>query len=262
MLLARASLAVLLRDPDVDSPVDNAPLAAYAAKHWTTHARFENVASRVRGGIEDLFDLDKPYFEAWVKLHDIDPKDEGNFPNIPDPEPGARPLYYAAFCGFDWLVEHLTLKYPQYVTARGGQCGTALHSALVEGHLQVIRYLLRYNVDVNYRDSADDTPLLLASWKGHQDIVQYLLNHGADVTLLDNHHNSALTVAAFHGHVNVVQLLLEHDADVHYLDNEGRTPLHDAVWGHRFTADRLQIVRLLLKHGANPNARSHELQTP
>ena len=55
-LLARASLSVLLRDPDVDSPVDSPPLVGYAAKHRTTHARFENVASHVPCGMEDLFD--------------------------------------------------------------------------------------------------------------------------------------------------------------------------------------------------------------
>ncbi|KAN0125387.1 hypothetical protein V8E53_015549, partial [Lactarius tabidus] len=71
-VLAQASLAVLLRDPDVNGHVDSAALAGYAAQHWMTHARVENVASQVRDAMEDLFDLDKPYFEAWVQLHDID----------------------------------------------------------------------------------------------------------------------------------------------------------------------------------------------
>jgi hypothetical protein len=117
-LLAQASLAVLLRDPDVNGHADSGVLAGYAAEHWTTHARVENVASQLRDGMEDLFDPEKPYFEAWVQLHDIDPKDHGDFPNVPDSERGARPLYYAAFCGFEGLVEHLTLKYPQYASAQ------------------------------------------------------------------------------------------------------------------------------------------------
>jgi hypothetical protein len=71
-LLAQASLAVLLRDPDVDNHADNAPLAGYAAKHWVTHAQFKNVASRLHDGVKDLFDPDKPYFDAWVRLYNID----------------------------------------------------------------------------------------------------------------------------------------------------------------------------------------------
>ena len=148
-MLAQASLAVLLRDPDVNGHADSAPLAGYAAEHWVTHAQVKNVASQVRDGMEDLFDPDKPYFEAWVQLHDIDTKRRHRFPNMPDSEPGARPLYYAALCGFLELVEHLTLKYPQCASARGGLCGTALHSASFEGHLQVVRSLLnRLGVDV------------------------------------------------------------------------------------------------------------------
>ncbi len=65
-VLSRACLGVLLRDPDAEKDADHAPLAGYAAEHWITHAQVENITSRVRDGIEDLFDIDKPYFEAWV----------------------------------------------------------------------------------------------------------------------------------------------------------------------------------------------------
>ena len=255
-LLAQASLAILLRDPDVNGQVDGGVLAGYAAEHWTTHVRFENIASQFRDGMVDLFDPDKPYFEAWVELHDMD------YGVGPDSEPRARPLYYAALCGFLELVEHLTLKYPQYASAIAGRFGTPLHSASSEGYVQVVRYLLQHGVNVNVRNSADEMPLLLASQKGHLDVVQCLLEHGADMNLLDIYHNAPLTWAAYYGHVNVVRLLLEHNADVNSQDEDGYTPLHDVMRGNRFDAERAQIVRLLLKHGADPNARNHKLQTP
>ncbi|KAN0127948.1 Ankyrin repeat-containing domain protein [Lactarius tabidus] len=261
-VLAQASLAVLLRDPDVNGHVDSGVLAEYAAGHWMTHAHIENVASQVRDGMEVLFDLDKPYFEAWVQLHDLDSKHRHLFRNMPDSEPGARPLYYAALCGLLELVEHVTLKYPQYACARGGLCGTALHAASIQGRLQVVHYLLRRGVDVNVRDSGLDTSLLLASWKGHGDVVQCLLEHGADVNLRDQYDNTPLYLAANYGHIDAVRLLLEHHADVQSPTKTGRTPLHGVVMGQSFTVDRPQIVRLLLKHGANPNARNHELKTP
>jgi ankyrin repeat protein len=261
-LLAQASLAVLLRDPDVNGQVDNVVLTGYAAEHWTTHARFENVASQVRDGMQDLFDLDKPYFEVWVQLYNLDAEHRGDFPNMPDPEPGARPLYYAALYGFLELVERLTLNYPQYASARGGLCGTALHAASFQGRLQVVRYLLRQGVDVNVRDSGHDTSLLLASWKGHLDVVQCLLKHGADVDLQDYFLNTPLILAANWGHVDAVRILLDHNADVNSQDIYGQTSLHHVVRGQSFKAVRPQIARLLLKHGANPNARDNELQTP
>ena len=262
-LLAQASLAVLLRDPDVNGHVDGAVLAEYAAEHWMTHARFENIASHLRDGMEDLFDPDKPYFEAWVKLHDMDARNIHYYPEgTPAAEPRAKPLYYAALCGFLELVEHLTLKYPQYASARGGHFGTPLHSASCEGYLQVVRYLLRHGVDVNFRNSANDTPFLLASWKGHLDVVQYLLEHGADMQLLDNELHTPLTLAAYNGHVNVVRLLLEHNAEANTQDKYGRTPLHNVMRGDHFKAERVQIVRLLLEHGANANVGNNQLETP
>jgi ankyrin repeat protein len=261
-VLAQASLAVLLRDPDVNGHVDGAVLANYAAEHWMTHARVENVTSQVRDGMEDLFDLDKPYFEAWVKLHDIDAKEAHEFLNTPDSEPGARPLYYAVLCGFHELVEHLMLKCPQYASARGGLCGTALQAASYGGHLQVVRHLLRHGVDVNFRDSENDTSLQLASWKGHLDVVQCLLEHGADIDLPDQFHNTPLIMAARLGHVDVVRLLLDHNADVHSQDKQGETPLQTSLSGHGHGRDKPQVVRLLLEHGANPNTRDTDRRTP
>ena len=261
-LLAQASLAVLLRDPDVNGHTDSGVLADYAAEHWTTHARFEDVASQVRDAMEDLFDPDKPYFEAWLLLHDIDNEHRHDFQNMPASEPGARPLYYAAFYGFLELVEQLVLKYPQYASARGGLCGTALHSASFKGHLRVVRYLLRYGVDVNVRDSGEDTSFLLASWQGHSDVAKCLLEHGADVELRDQFQNTPLTLAAGYGSLDAVQFLLEHNADVNSQDSQGQTPLHNSRLGAGFKADRAKIARLLLKYGADPNARDHDLQTP
>ena len=261
-LLAQASLAILLRDPDVDDHADSGVLANYAAEHWTTHARVEDVASQVRDAMEDLFDPDKPYFEAWLRLHDIDYRHHDDFPGMPDSEPGARPLYYAALCGFHELVEQLVLKYPQYASARGGLCGTALHSASFKGHLQVVRYLLRYGVDVNVRDSGEDTSFLLASWQGHSDVAKCLLEHGADVELRDQFQNTPLNLAAGFGSLDAVQFLLEHNADVNSQDFQGRTSLHNSRLGAGFKADRPKIAQLLLKYGANPNARDHDLQTP
>ena len=259
-LLTRASLAVLLRDLDVNSSADSAPLAEYAAEYWVTHAQVKNVASLVRDGMQCLFDPDKPYFETWVQLHDIDGVYSSS--TARDSEPGAIPLYYAALCGFLEQVEHLTLRYPQSAKARGGFRGTALHSASFEGHLQVVRHLLRHGVDVNVRNTENSTSLVFASWQGHCDVVQCLLDHDADLELRDQWQNSPLTLAACYRHVDVVRLLLEHNADVNSQNQDGYTPLHNTMRNDRFIADRSQIVRLLLKNGANANARDEYRRTP
>ena len=259
-LLTRASLAVLLRDPDVNSSADSAPLAEYAAEYWVTHAQVKNVASHVRDGIECLFDPNNPYFEAWVALYDIDLYGFSSDP--PDPEPGARPLYYAALGGFREQVEHLNLNYPQCARTPAGKAGTALHAASLKGHLQVVQYLLRLSVDVNAQNTANDTPVLLASMEGHREVVQCLLDHGADLELRDASLYSPLILAAYNGYIEVIRLLLEHNADVNSQDKYGLTALQHTIQSDRFKADRPQIVRLLLKNGANPNAFDNYRRTP
>ncbi|KAI9436583.1 hypothetical protein H4582DRAFT_398855 [Lactarius indigo] len=273
-VLAQASLGVLLRDPDVTNGADRAPLAEYAAEHWVTHARAENVASRVRDGMEQLFDPDQPYFEAWVRLHDPDPDDyfpeiadpepDDYFPDIADPALGAGPLYYAALCGFHELVEHLTLKYPQYASARGGRRGTALHSASFAGHLQIVRSLLQHGVAVDVRDYENHMALHWASMEGHLDVVECLLDHSADVDSQDDYHDSPLTLAAYNGNIDIVRVLLEHNADVHCRDDAGRTPLRDAIDGasNILKGDHPGIVKLLLEHGADVGAEDNLGRTP
>ena len=173
----------------------------------------------------------------------------------------AAPLYYAAFCGFHELVEHLASKYPQYTNAICGNAGTALHSASYAGHVQVVRTLLKCGAEVDARGVWNQSPLILASFKGHLDIVQCLLDHGADVNLQGDHYNTALSHATVIGHLEIVRTLLAHSADVNFRDNNGWTPLYGAFWYGLSKGDCPRLVRLLLEHGANPNARDNKGRT-
>jgi hypothetical protein len=125
-ILAQACMSVLLQP---DDGVENngveewSPLAEYAARCWVRHAQFERVSSFLRKEMECLFDLDNPYFAAWVELDDIDtyPKETSSLsPFAVYKKSRATPLYYAALCGFEDLVEHLVVKYPEQLDTIGG----------------------------------------------------------------------------------------------------------------------------------------------
>ena len=70
-IMAQACLGTLLRLDDGNS-LAKGPLVGYAARHWANHAQFEEVSSRVQDGMDLLFDSSKPYFAAWLRVHDID----------------------------------------------------------------------------------------------------------------------------------------------------------------------------------------------
>jgi ankyrin repeat protein len=265
-LIAKASLGVLLRDPvdDSDSATALSPLARYAAEHWVVHAKVENVASHIRNGMESLFDPDRPYFSAWIRLYNAD--NEPLSPDIPLSKirPEASPLYHAAFIGFPEIVERLAHNYPQFVNALSGRRGTALHPASVAGHVEVVRLLLMCGADVDARGYRNRSPLQLASLYGHLDVVQCLLDRGADANFQDEDHVTPLSFATVEGYLEVVRLLFERNADVLTQDKDGSTPLHMvfklAPLSHG--NDRPQVVRFLLERGTNPNARDNQGQTP
>jgi hypothetical protein len=75
-IMAQACLGTLLRldEHAGESDANGSPLVKYAAQHWVDHAQFDKVSSRIRDGMDDLFDSSKPYFAAWLRVHDIDEK--------------------------------------------------------------------------------------------------------------------------------------------------------------------------------------------
>jgi len=279
--LGQACLGVLLRS---DDPVKNgirkpSLLSGYAAQHWVTHAQFENVSSYLRKPMEYLFDLDKPYFTAWLKLCHIDlPPNPSLRPNSTfllfcprtDQRLGATPLYYAALCGFHDLAKHLIRNHPQHVNTHGGYCVTPLVAALAGEHFKVAQLLLHHGAGttVNIQGNSRRIPLHSAVFYGQIDVVRLLLNHNADVNSRDDIDETPLHYPAMirgdpkgsnsPGNLaSTARLLLEHGADANARNIVGLTPLHKAA-----RCGNVMVAQVLLKHGANINAEDNKGQTP
>jgi len=250
-------------------------LAEYAARYWVTPAQFQRVSSLLRKAMEYLFDSDKPYFTAWLQVHDID-----EYPVWPSsftlytthPKSGATPLYYAALCGFRDVVEHLVIKYPQHVNTRGGYFMTPLIAALARRHFQTAELLRHNGADVDVRGKIGRTPLHSAAWYGDLEMVRVLLNHKADVNARSDEGWTTLHYVSqgHQGNVipnicqslgDVARLLLEHGADVNaqFLvpGSSGRAPLHVSMDYHT-----VEVVRVLLEHGASVYAKDGRNRTP
>jgi ankyrin repeat protein len=115
------------------------------------------------------------------------------------------------------------------------------------------------------RPSGGFTPLLYAARAGCLDCAQLLLKAGADPNLGDPDGVSPLLEAVLNFHFDIAALLIKRGVDVDHWDAWGRSALYEAVdldtlpVGGR--ADRpsldqvtsLQLIKLLLAAGANPN---------
>ena len=248
--LAQGCLGVLLQldDHGMDSNTLRArfPMVGYASQHWFRHAQFEDVSSQIQAGMEKLFDPEKPHFAVWVQLYDTSRSLEP-----------AAPLYYAAACGLPGLVESLLAKYPDFLHARGGSYGTALHAASLWNHVRVAQVLLEHGADINSRGTMEWSPLHIALGTSNLEMAQWLLDHGADCGASDEDGNTPLHMAATNGLIAHVRMLIERNADISARASDGRTPLHGAANnGH------LDITRLLIELGTDVNAQANDGRTP
>ena len=257
-ILAQACLGVLLRlDDHIDlNNIKDFPLALYAARYWATHARFENASSRIKDGMECLFDSDKPHFATWLWIYNED--EDTSMSTMRPGKPGAVPLYYAAMLGFRDLAEYLITEHPEHVNARGGRQETLMHVAAWAGYADILSLLLEHGADVDVCTEYCHTPLIQASIKGKLEAGQYLLDRGANINFQNRYNRTPLFMAVFYGHVEFVQMLLKRGAKTNTHDTSfGNTPLHWAV--HK---RNIQVVRWLLEHGANINVRDNRAETP
>jgi len=265
-ILAQAGISVLLQSNDYDEQDDvakNAPLALYAAEYWVRHAQFGDVVSRIKG-MEHLFDVDKPYFSAWCRLHDIDvvpPEGSVFFEFGHNSEPGANiPLYYAALCGFANLVEELIAKHPQHVNAIDGYYRTPAVAALAGRHFELAQVLHRNKSSVEPRGWGGNTPLHSAAFYGDLEMVQVLLEYGVDVNAKNVYDNTPLQYASksrFCNDPRVARLLIAHGADPNIPEMDGFTSLH----GSSITG-KIEIVRILIELGANVEVKDDRGRTP
>jgi ankyrin repeat protein len=171
---------------------------------------------------------------------------------------------------------------------------TALMWAAAENHPAVVQLLVDRGADVNLVSAVSDfsgmkpkpgdvpmhfprggfTALLFAARGGFSECAKILLDHGADVKAADPDQTSALVLAIINGHYDTAALLLQHKADPNATDDMGRAALFAAVDMRNIYASNrpapkdtnkvepLELIKMLLAAGANPNAKLTKLIPP
>ncbi len=169
--------------------------------------------------------------------------------------------------------------------------------AIQEGDVERVERLLRSGVDPNGRDKEGRSALHWAVWKEDVKVIALLLKYGANPNVEDREGRTPLHWAvppqywvAIEGDeiapydtelvpyipnpkeqdaegktsyykvkkmIEIMQLLLKHGADPNAFDRKWDMPLHLAARrGH------IEVVRLLLKYGADPNFENFKGFTP
>ncbi|XP_072109601.1 inversin isoform X2 [Mobula birostris] len=209
---------------------------------------------------------------------------------IPSDSQGATPLHYAAQSNFGETVE-VFLNHPSvkddpdlegrtafmWAAGKGSDDvlqtmlrvkadidinmadkygGTALHAAVLGGHVSTVKLLLEHGAQVDAMDVMKHTPLFRACEMGHKEVIQTLIEGGGRVDLLDQDGHSPLHWAALGGNADVCQILIQNLINPNVQDFAGRTPLQCAAYG-----GYINCMAVLMENKADPNIQDKQGRT-
>eukprot|EP00746_Dinoflagellata_sp_MGD_P165987 gnl/MRDRNA2_/MRDRNA2_95591_c0_seq1.p1 gnl/MRDRNA2_/MRDRNA2_95591_c0~~gnl/MRDRNA2_/MRDRNA2_95591_c0_seq1.p1 ORF type:complete len:821 (+),score=211.88 gnl/MRDRNA2_/MRDRNA2_95591_c0_seq1:85-2547(+) len=184
---------------------------------------------------------------------------------------GNTALHLAARNGYEDIVGFMLSKGKSDVNAQNNNGWSALIWAAMGGHTQVVDVLCKAGVNYNLADADGRTALMWASRHGHTGAVTHLLKKGIDLEITDK---AGLTVAdhareyqelrvllgvtqdlqdqllhaARQNDMEGVRRAIEAGINVNMKDPDGWTPI---MWAAMHGS--LDLVQLLLRHGANPD---------
>ncbi|XP_045622362.2 transient receptor potential channel pyrexia isoform X2 [Procambarus clarkii] len=134
---------------------------------------------------------------------------------------------------------------------------TVLHLSAKKGKVACIQELIRWNANVDSRDSKGQTPMHYLARNNHGSTVacmQHLLQAGASRDATTTMGFTPLHIASESGNVIAARALLTAGAGHSSIDARGRTPLH--------LASTTKMAETLLSAGANVTCEDGEGHTP
>ncbi|MBH0332723.1 hypothetical protein ABH14_23755 [Brevibacillus brevis] len=150
----------------------------------------------------------------------------------------------------DQLVSEEARKARQEIADSRKQFNALIFNDLaLENKIDMMKLYLKAGMDPNayieVKVGNKSRPIHAAAMRGHLEMAKLLLEHGANPNLLDGNY-SAITWAI--ENYNMIAELLKYGAEPDLNYQNYRSPLMRVVQD-----DRVDIAKLLLDHGANPN---------
>ncbi|MFF2178844.1 ankyrin repeat domain-containing protein [Lysinibacillus sp. NPDC058147] len=140
---------------------------------------------------------------------------------------------------------------------------TAVLAATYNNKKETVKALIQSGADINIRDNNLENVLLHAGASGYLDILKLAIEAGADTKLTNRFGGVAIIPASERGHVEVVRELLTHsDIDVNHINNLHWTALLEAVILGDGGKKHIEIVQLLVDHGADINIGDRDGVSP
>ncbi len=141
---------------------------------------------------------------------------------------------------------------------RTQETNAVLIKACEKRNFGLVKYLIEKGANVNTKDKYDITLLHYACKNKDHVIVEYLLEKGANINSEGCHKWTALHIVCELGFYDLAQYLIEQGANIFAEDSEKLSPLYVTCIG---STPNISIIKLLLKKGADINARGYNNNT-
>lgn len=139
---------------------------------------------------------------------------------------------------------------------------TSLLLAVRNDHLAVAQRLIDAGADINAQAANQDTPWLLAGALGRTAMLRYMLPKGLDFRIRNRFGGNALIPACERAHVDTVAFLVTTPIDVNHINNLGWTCLLEIVILGDGGPRHVEVTKLVLAAGANPNIADKDGVSP
>lgn len=167
------------------------------------------------------------------------------------PDPDAALLKAAGRGDADGVA--LAIRAGADLEAKGDQGRTALLLASAADHVAAARVLLAMGASPNTFDNRSDTPWLVTGVTGSVEMADVMLRFHPDLTLRNRYGGVSIIPASERGHVAYVRRVADSGIDVNHVNDLGWTAMLEAVILGDGSTAYVQIVRILLDAGADPD---------
>lgn len=118
------------------------------------------------------------------------------------------------------------------------------------GKTNIIKFLYKYNIDLEAEDEDGNTALILATKNNHLKTIKFLLDREVNINTYNNKKEYPITIASKNNNIEIIKELFHNDASIEVKDEDGLTPLAITALN-----GCLEAAEVLLKFNANPKAK-------
>jgi ankyrin repeat protein len=147
------------------------------------------------------------------------------------------------------------------IEARDRHDRTALLLAATHDRIAAAQVLVAMGADPDALDDRHDTPWLVTGVTGSVAMLETLLPANPDLTIRNRFGGLSPIPASERGHVDYVRRVVHTGVDINHVNDLGWTALLEAVILGDGGKDHQDIVRILLRAGADPDIADHDGMT-